>query len=530
MQFSVRFRLAAAFGILALLSFLASAFSVQTISKANDRFSSYLNEHSVVVSAVVEVREAVSDRAIAARNLILVSSEADKEVELEAVQAAHAHMVEALEKLKKLVAADQYATANDRGAVRKIAEVESLYGPVALEIVGMTVEGRRAAAIAKLTAECRPLLARLLAEVSNYLEYSDVQAKKAIATSQSSFEKARSTLLLVGAATLVSAIVLSALFIMSLFRALGAEPAELARIVGRVATGDLSSVSGSKNAKPGSVLASLCVMQDRLIELISQVRDAADDIAKASTRISDGSKDMSNRTTSQANSLQQTSQSMAGLDNTVQENANSSNKANQLAQKASEVAVCGSDGVSQVVVTMNKMNEDSKQIAAIIGVINDISFQTNILALNAAVEAARAGDQGRGFAVVASEVRSLAQRSSTAAKEIEGLVKTTVSQVEKGTSQVTESVSNISGVVSSIQEVAVLMGQINTASNEQRISVGEVSSALKNVESGTKSNAAIAEESLIASEQLTSGAAVLNEAISQFKFSEGALKTNRKAD
>jgi methyl-accepting chemotaxis protein-1 (serine sensor receptor) len=492
---------------------------MHTLGKANDRFSSYLNEHSVVVNTVTELRGAVNDRAIAARNLILVSSESDKALELEAVSKAHEHMQDVLERLVAVVNADSYATEKDRSAVRDIVNLESLYGPVAVDIVSMAAEGNTRDAIKKLIEECRPLLSELLNVVSEYLEYSaTTQSKKAVASSQASFEQSRLTLLIVAAITSITAVVLSMLFIRSLFRALGAEPAELGRIVGRVAGGDLGTVEGAETAKPGSVLASLCLMQTRLIGLITQVSDAANSIADASTRITQDSREMSKRTAVQVNSLQQTTESMSGLGDKVKENADSSNRANQLAQVASEVAVCGSEGVSKVVSVMNSMNEDSKQIAAIIGVINDISFQTNILALNAAVEAARAGDQGRGFAVVASEVRSLAQRSSTAAKEIEGLVKTSVSRVEQGTSQVTEAVSTISSVVDSIQKVAVLMGQINTASEDQRNGVAEVGTALVNVESGTQRNAVMAEESIAASEQLNSGAEMLVSAVGQFKL------------
>jgi len=215
---------------------------------------------------------------------------------------------------------------------------------------------------------------------------------------------------------------------------------------------------------------------------------------------------------------------MSGLGARVNENAESSNRANQLAQEASNVAVTGGEVVGQVVATMEEINEDSKQIAEIIGVINDISFQTNILALNAAVEAARAGEQGRGFAVVAGEVGSLAQRSTTAAKEIEELVKASVNRVERGTSQVTEAVTTISDAVGSIKEVAMLMGQINSASNEQRHGVSEVGDALSAVEGDTHRNASMAKESLAASEQLKSSANMLVESISTFKLSDSTRR------
>lgn len=515
---TVKFRLKFAFVLLTALCLFVSIFAKQTLGNANVRFSSYLNEHSAVVKTVMEVRGAVNDRAIAARNLILVTAEADKKTELDAVTAAHDRMQRTLKKLQALVAADSYATEREIAAVEQIAEVESLYGPVALDIVSMTVEGNNVDAIKKLTEECRPLLSRLLKVVSEYLEYSDEQAVIAIQSSQASFEESKQTLLIVGSLSVLFAVVLSILIISSLFRALGAEPAELSKIVQRIATGDLKSVDGFEGARKGSVLASMSQMRDRLIDVIAQVNTAADSISAASTRVSEGSLEMSNRTTSQVESLQLTSKSMSGLGQRVSENAENSNKANYLAQNASEVAVSGGEGVSKVVSVMNEISNDSQKISAIIAVINDISFQTNILALNAAVESARAGDQGRGFAVVANEVRSLAQRSTTAAKEIEELVKTSVQRVEQGTIQVTETVNTISGVVVSIQKVAELMGQINNASSDQSDGVAEVGRALGCVETGTKQNAEMAKESLAVVDQLNAGADKLVAAVSQFKL------------
>lgn len=264
MFISIKTRLIFVFGILTVLAMLVSAFSLKTISEANDRFSSYLSEHSVVVNTVIEVREAVNDRAIAARNLILVSSDEDKQIELAAVKAAHQHMTKTLASLQKLVEVDSYATDFDRQSGLKITEVEALYGPVALDIVAMTTEGRVSEAFEKLTKECRPLLSRLLTEVSACLEYSDASAKNEITSSQQSFERTRVTLITVTLLTLLSALVSSYLFITSLFRSLGAEPTELAEIVGRVASGDLRAVEGSKNVKPTGVFAGLMVMQEQL--------------------------------------------------------------------------------------------------------------------------------------------------------------------------------------------------------------------------------------------------------------------------
>jgi methyl-accepting chemotaxis protein len=259
-------------------------------------------------------------------------------------------------------------------------------------------------------------------------------------------------------------------------------------------------------------------MNENLGVLVGQVRGGADTMAAAAAGIASGSRNLSGRTEQQAASLEQTAATMEQLTTTVKQNADHARQANGLAVAASEVASQGGTVVGQVVETMASINASSMKISDIVGVIDSIAFQTNILALNAAVEAARAGEQGRGFAVVASEVRSLAQRSASAAKEIKELIDSSVAQVASGGRLVGQAGTTMTGIVASIREVSDVVGGITSASHEQSDGIGRISDAIQELDEMTQQNAVLVEQSLAAAQGLEQQARALVDIVKVFKL------------
>jgi methyl-accepting chemotaxis protein len=291
------------------------------------------------------------------------------------------------------------------------------------------------------------------------------------------------------------------------------------QLAGRIAQGDLSSgpeVRG--NDETAALLRSLLAMQDSLRALVSQVRGAAESIHVASSEVAVGNQDLSQRTEQTAGSLQAAASSIEQLHGAVSQSAESARQANSLASGASEVAARGGEVVSQVVSTMQRINEGSRRIADIIGTIDGIAFQTNILALNAAVEAARAGEQGRGFAVVAGEVRSLAQRSAQAAREIKSLIGDSVERVESGSQLVHQAGGTMDEIVQSVQRVTAIIGEITTAASEQRDGIGQVNGSVAELDRATQQNAALVEQSAAAAESLKQQASALTALVATFRL------------
>ncbi len=309
----------------------------------------------------------------------------------------------------------------------------------------------------------------------------------------------------------------SYLVIGSVWRQLGGEPEYARQVMHGMAAGDLSQDIDVAPGAENSLLAAVQEMARGLEKIVSEVRQGTESITTASQEIAVGNQDLSVRTEKQAGSLEQTSSSLRTLTDAVRQSADSSRQANQLAGSATEVARRGGAVVGDVVSTMNEINASSKKIADIIGVIDGIAFQTNILALNAAVEAARAGEQGRGFAVVAGEVRSLAQRSADAAREIKSLIVASVERVESGSRLVQQAGSTMDEIVSSVQRVTDIIGEITAATSEQSEGIGQVNEAIHQIDQMTQQNAALVEEAAAAASSLEQQAHGLQQAVSAFR-------------
>ncbi len=303
---------------------------------------------------------------------------------------------------------------------------------------------------------------------------------------------------------------------------------EVVRVLGALSQGDLTeSITNEYFGTFGQLKDDSNTTVEKLKEIIGQIRDATETINTASKEIAAGNSDLSQRTEEQASSLEETASSMEELTSTVKQNAENAKQANQLAIGASDVAGKGGAVVSQVVTTMDSINESSRKIVDIISVIDGIAFQTNILALNAAVEAARAGEQGRGFAVVAGEVRNLAQRSAAAAKEIKTLIGDSVEKVQGGSKLVAQAGQTMEEIVTSIRRVTDIMSEITAASVEQSAGIEQVNLAITQMDEVTQQNAALVEEAAAAAESLEEQAQNLSVSVATFKLDDSVVSTKR---
>ncbi|MCS3506161.1 methyl-accepting chemotaxis protein [Achromobacter sp. JUb104] len=349
--------------------------------------------------------------------------------------------------------------------------------------------------------------------ISAYSEHQ-VQASRA--------ESTMMTYVYLGLAALILAVSLGAFLFMNrvVLRPLRAVSDSFDKIAG----GDLTvRVEATANNEIGHLMAAVKRMQESLTRTVAAVRRGVDEINVGSREISAGNTDLSSRTEQQAASLEETAASMEELASTVKQNADNARQANQLAASASDVAERGGSAVSEVVNTMHDISASSRKISEIVSVIDGIAFQTNILALNAAVEAARAGEQGKGFAVVAGEVRSLAQRSAQAAKEIKGLIEDSVSKVGAGSQQVERAGATMQEIVASVKRVTDIMGEISAASDEQSSGIDQVNRAVSQMDEVTQQNAALVEEAAAAAGSLQEQAERLVQAVAVFKINAGEV-------
>jgi methyl-accepting chemotaxis protein len=515
------------FGMLTIFMLILAAVSILGVSSIGAAFREQNRITDERLAPLYVAREALAQTGLAARNAYVFTDDAEAAKELAIVDEQKAIYLAAVDKMGPAFGGDAQfakvktgllAMANELTRPRKMREAKQM------EEFGTF-----------LVKECSPLRRQIVADMAVLLTHAQKDADAASDLSENRAATARNWTLTLTIAAFLLSVLIAGLIKHLLLKQLGGEPAYAADIANKIAQGDLAIEVDVKAEDHASLLFAIKTMRDSLASIVGQVRQGTDAIASASAEIASGNEDLSSRTATQASSLEKVATAMEELTSTVQQNASNAQQANTLAQSASAVSEQGGEVMQQVTDTMASINDSSKKIVDIISVIDGIAFQTNILALNAAVEAARAGEQGRGFAVVATEVRNLAQRSAAAAKEIKALIDDSVTKVGTGSELVQKAGTTMHAVVDSVKRVTEIMGEISVASAEQSQGIGEVSSALGDMDGMTQQNMALVEEASAAAQELQGQAAGLAGLVGQFKLdadrgrvaAQPAIKTSK---
>src|SRR5450830_640491 len=514
-QLRIGARLATAFAIVLLLLSLLGGFGIYQMSQANFYARDLGTNWLPSVRVLGDIRGTVNEIRRVSLRIFLESTPEARQAQLKIYEDAVEN------RLPKLFAEYEPMIASPEER-KQYEEIRSSWAEF------LAIDKKQITLSQGSEGDCEA--ARQLAVGDGGGEFSDVLVainkdvginvnggNQATAAAEASYQQA----LVVSGAVIVVALLMGAVLAVLVTRSITQPLSTGVTVAEAVAQGDLTSkfdIHGRD--EPADLLRALQHMNDRLVDIVDQVRLSSDSIATGSAEIATGNADLSQRTEQQASNLEETAASMEELNSTVKTNADTAQQANRLATEATQAAEQGGAVVGRVVATMQDISASSKKISDIIGVIDGIAFQTNILALNAAVEAARAGEQGRGFAVVASEVRSLAGRSAEAAKEIKSLIGASVEKVDAGSKLVQEAGATMEEVVISVKRVTDIMREMTHSSGEQESGIGQVNQAIAEMDTVTQKNAALVEEAAAATEALRSQAHKLVQAVSVFKLDQ----------
>ncbi|MFJ4294273.1 methyl-accepting chemotaxis protein [Cupriavidus sp. NPDC089707] len=505
-----------AMGMLSVLLLLVGGAGLHGISSSNDSLKDTYSNQLASAIALSDAMLATTRMRLALDRNVMQGEPDDPKVNVDRSKVFVEASEAAWQRYTSLPQNDQEkALAAELGRQR-----QAFFEQGVLPLQQATLAGNQDEAV-RLARKVLPDLQRSMSTAHEALQKFQLGAGKSnFDAAQASFASIR----MLSIALIVLGLVVAVLCTVTLNRAIVAPVQEALAVFERIARGDLTSrITSISRNEIGRMMQALAAMQASLSGIVAEVRTGADSMASATQQISTGNQDLSQRTEEQASSLEQTAASMEELTTVVRQNADNARQAGVLANEASQIALKGGDVVGRVVDTMNEINGASRKVVEIISVIEGIAFQTNILALNAAVEAARAGEQGRGFAVVAGEVRSLAQRSASAAKEIEALIGESGERVESGTRLVAEAGQTMGEIVQAVRRVTDIMNEIGAASLEQTTGIEQVNQAVTQMDEVTQQNAALVEEAAAAAGALEEQAQKLKNVVSVFTLAGGAV-------
>ncbi|WP_312670614.1 methyl-accepting chemotaxis protein [Pseudescherichia sp.] len=510
----VSIRLAIGFSLSILLLIICIITAIRTFSSREEKINHMANVQLKKYKSIVDMRRALRELSIATRNVIIYTDSDDINEAENRIQQNKTIFFDNI----KILGAMMKKNATPEG-VAAMGKILSLEKPMMdafdnANQLGRINQTQQAADVLKNTVA--PVQQQIMDALNDMTQVQMHNVDQAVKDTSSTISGAKMLLLSLAAFSVVASAVAGYVITRTLMRQLGDEPESAQLLAATIAGGDLTSAVALRRNDTTSLLASLSTMQDNLRELVSQIKDSAESVALASDEIAQGNTELSSRTEQQAAALQETAASMEQLTATVKSNTSSAQQTVSSAREAVSLAKTGETDVKNMTETMRDISLSAMQVRDITGIIEGIAFQTNILARNAAVEAARAGEEGRGFAVVAGEVRTLAQRSASAAKEIKELIEKSVELIEGGVAVANRTGQSIMKVVGMVGALEQAMEEISMASTEQMQGISQVTIAVNEMDGVTQSNAALVEESSTASLSLSEQANSLRGIVSSF--------------